>query len=112
MVVAGILGRVQPDWRMVEAGSGAEALALVREGGADVALVDFNMPDMDGLALVEELRGVRPDMPVAVISANAQDAIVARARNLGAAFIEKPLKDESLKPFLSGAALKLGRAGP
>lgn len=111
MVVGGILGRVQPGWRMVEASNGADALALVREEGVDLALVDFNMPDMDGLTLVEELRAVRPDMPVAVISANAQDSIVARVRSLGAAFIEKPLKDESLQPFLSGAALKLRRAG-
>jgi hypothetical protein len=50
-------------------------------------------------------------MPIAILSANAQDAILARARELDAAFVEKPLSDDTLAAFLSGAALRLKRAG-
>jgi hypothetical protein len=46
-------------------------------------------------------------MPLAVVSANIQDEIVARARELDAAFVTKPLNDEALGAFLSGAALRL-----
>ncbi|WP_207477476.1 response regulator transcription factor [Arenibaculum pallidiluteum] len=111
MVVTGIVGRIQPDWTLIEAANAQEALDLIRENRADIALVDFNMPDIDGLTLIARIRESHPDMPVAVVSANAQDDIIARARALDAAFIEKPLKDETLKPFLSGAALRLKRLG-
>ena len=50
-------------------------------------------------------------MPVAVVSANLQDEIIARARELNAAFVAKPLTDEALGAFLSGAALRLKKAG-
>lgn len=110
MLVGGILGRLQPAWGLVEAASASDALALLDRGGIDITLVDFNMPDMDGLALLAELRRTYPAMPAAVISANSQEGIVARTHALDAAFIEKPLKEESLKPFLTGADLKLRRA--
>jgi len=110
MVVAGILGRVQPGWQLVEAGNAQEALEIVRQGRVEIVLVDFNMPDVDGLSLIASIRETHPDIPMAVVSANAQDTIIARARALDAAFIEKPLKDDALKAFLSGAALRLKRA--
>jgi hypothetical protein len=44
---------------------------------------------------------------MAVVSANMQNEIIARARQLDAAFIAKPLTDEALGAFLSGAALRL-----
>jgi hypothetical protein len=49
-------------------------------------------------------------MPIAVVSANLQDEIIARTRELNAAFIAKPLTDEALGAFLSGAALRLKKA--
>jgi hypothetical protein len=51
-------------------------------------------------------------MPVAVVSANIQDEIIGRARELNAGFIAKPLTDEALAAFLSGAALRLKKAAP
>jgi CheY-like chemotaxis protein len=73
----------------------------------DIALVDFNMPGIDGLELVAKIRKASPTMPVAVVSANLQDEIIGRARELNAAFVAKPLTDEALGAFLSGAALRL-----
>lgn len=107
MVVSGILGRYQPDWRPLEAGSAEKALQLIGETPVDIALIDFNMPEMDGLDLAARIRELRPEMPMAIVSANAQQSIIARARELNVAFVEKPLTDEALKPFLSGAALRL-----
>jgi len=62
--------------------------------------------------LIGRIRQLHPKMPVAVVSANAQDEIIARARELNAAFVTKPLTDEALAAFLSGAALRLGKTAP
>jgi CheY-like chemotaxis protein len=59
---------------------------------------------------VARIRETHPSMPVAVVSANVQEEVIARARELDAAFVPKPLTDEALGAFLSGAALRLKRA--
>ena len=107
MVMASALRRVRPEWMLVETANADEALAAVSATKIDIALVDFNMPDTDGLELVARIHKAHPDMPVAVVSANVQDEIIGRARELNAGFIPKPLTDDALAAFLSGAALRL-----
>lgn len=107
-IVAGkALASLQPDWTKAEAGSAAHALELIDQTHFDVALIDFNMTEKDGLELASELRALRPDMPLAIITANIQDEIIARAREIGAAFVAKPVTPEGLEGFLAGAALRL-----
>jgi len=107
MVMASAFRRLRPDWNLTEAVNADEALSAISKGAVDIALVDFNMPGTDGLELVARIRSVHPQMPVAVVSANVQDEIISRARELSAAFVAKPLTDEALAAFLSGAALRL-----
>ena len=109
MVMASSFRRLRPDWELVEATGGDQALSALG-ADVDIALVDFNMPGIDGLELVAKIRQSHPTMPIALVSANLQDEIVARARELKAAFIAKPLTDEALGAFLSGAALRLRKA--
>jgi CheY-like chemotaxis protein len=111
-IVAGkALAALQPDWHRVEAANADDALAIVRHRKVDLALVDFNMPGKDGLELAAELRSFHPDMPIAVITANVQDEVIARARAVNAAFVGKPVTEEGLRGFLSGAALRLRSIG-
>ena len=107
LVMASALRRVRPEWELIEAANADEAVAAISSQSVDIALVDFNMPGIDGLELVSRIRAVHPTMPVAVVSANLQDEIIGRARELNAAFVAKPLTDEALAAFLSGASLRL-----
>lgn len=107
-IVAGkTLAALQPDWVRVEASNADEALQLVSRQTIDVAILDFNMPGKDGLELATELREAHPQMPIAIITANIQDEIIARARAVNATFVSKPVTEEGLNGFLSGAALRL-----
>ena len=107
-IVAGkALAELQPDWQRVEAGSAAQALEIVASRQIDLAVIDFNMTPKDGLELAAELRALHPDMPLAIITANIQDEIVSRAREVGATFVPKPVTTESFEGFLAGAALRL-----
>ncbi|WP_041802220.1 response regulator transcription factor [Rhodopseudomonas palustris] len=107
MVMASAFRRLRPDWDLVEAGNAEAALQALSDAAPDIVLVDFNMPGTDGLELLARIRVAQPGMPAAVVSANAQDEIIARTRELNAAFIAKPLTDETLDAFLAGAALRL-----
>jgi CheY-like chemotaxis protein len=110
-IVAGkTLAALQPEWEKVEAGNAHEALNILSERKIDVSMIDFNMPEKDGLELASEIRSTYPTMPIAVITANIQDEVIARAREVNATFVSKPLTEEGLRGFISGAALRL-RAG-
>ena len=110
MVMASAFRRIRPDWELIEATNADDAMDAISARSVDIALVDFNMPGTDGLELVARIRKTHPKMPVAVVSANVQDEIIARARELNAAFVTKPLTDEALGAFLSGAVLRLTKA--
>ncbi|HEV7689532.1 MAG TPA: response regulator [Hyphomonadaceae bacterium] len=106
MSVIRALSRLRPDFTYIEAGHPDEAITLMKGQGAQAAIVDFNMPGRDGLALTSELRAIDPDIPVAVLSANAQQEIISRTQQLGATFLTKPLTEPALDAFLIEAATR------
>ena len=110
-IVAGkAVAALQPDWARVEAGNAEEAMARLDAGGIDLALLDYNMPGKDGITLAAEMRALHPSMPIAVITANLQDEVIARVRAVNATFVPKPVTEEALRGFVSGAALRLRAA--
>nr|WP_210271931.1 response regulator [Microvirga sp. HBU67558] len=111
-IVAGkALAVLQPDWERIEAGNAQDALDIIRHRKIDLAMIDYNMPEKDGLELAAELRAIHPTMPIAVITANIQDEVIARAREVNATFVSKPLTEDGLRGFISGAALRLRSGG-
>jgi CheY-like chemotaxis protein len=108
MSAAKAMNSLYPDWTRLEATNADEALELAKSASFDIALLDFNMPGRDGLQLAAELRAMHPVMPLAVVSANSQDEIVARAKAIGAVFLPKPLTEQALGEFLKGALTRLG----
>lgn len=111
IVMGKALAALHPDWRKLEAANAEEALAWVEREAVDVLVLDFNMPGRNGLELAEELRDRFPRLPIALATANIQDEIVSRARAANVVFVPKPITEEGLRGFLSGAALQLRRAG-
>ncbi len=76
---------------VAEADDGARSVEQVRGGGVDVVFLDYNMPGLNGLATLGELKRAKPDVDV-IIMTSAQDlAIADRALRAGAsAFLQKP----------------------
>lgn len=97
-----------PGVRVLEAASLPEAQALIRDQGpVDLALLDLNMPGMDGFTGLAALRAAEPTLPVAIVSATSDAAVVRRAIELGAAgFLPKsaPLEQigEAIQQILDG----------
>ncbi len=86
------------------AGSGEEALERLADGIEPTLIVilsDINMPGMDGLTLLREIKERHPDLPVMMVTAYGDDERRRRAGELGAAeFITKPVDFEHLKAQL------------
>jgi DNA-binding NarL/FixJ family response regulator len=104
MSINRLLVALRPTWSRIEATNATDAIACQSRENCDMALLDFNMPGPDGLMLATELHALKPGMPLAIISANAQDEIVARAKSIGADFLPKPLTQQVLASFLDAVA--------
>lgn len=111
IVVGKAVAALQPEWSRIEAASAEEALAVIDAQPVDVVVLDFNMPGKNGLELAEELRARYPAMPIALATANIQDEVVGRARAANVAFVAKPVTEDGMRGFISGAAIQLRSAG-
>jgi CheY-like chemotaxis protein len=83
--LAGSLIEKVPGWRAVYASNGREALAAIPREKPDLVLTDMVMPELDGLALVQEVRSNHPFVPVILMTAFGSEEIAIRALQKGAA---------------------------
>jgi two-component system invasion response regulator UvrY len=75
----------QPDMeRIEEAGSGREALDLVRNDACDVMLLDISMPGQNGIDVLRAIRLRRPDLPVLMLSSFPEQHYALQVLRLGA----------------------------
>ncbi|MFT2098875.1 response regulator [Marinomonas sp. 2405UD66-6] len=90
------LKRLDDSLEISEAASADAAELLLQEKSIDLALIDYNMPDRNGLELAEVLLKDYPKIKQTLVTANIQDAIKDRAISMGIDFIAKPAKPEEL----------------
>jgi two-component system chemotaxis response regulator CheY len=95
--------------QVLEAGNGAEALAVLQDKSVDLILCDINMPIMDGLEFIKQLPGVAnaKDVPIVMITTEGSESHVLEALSHGArGYIRKPFTPEQVKehvvPVLGG----------
>lgn len=89
-----------PDWTIIEAGTGEEALEKMNSVLPALVLMDVNMPGMGGIAAAEQLRAQYPALKIALQTANIQDATRNKATAIGASFIEKPINEARIHKLL------------
>ena len=83
-----------------EAGSGADGLEVLRSKQVDLILSDINMPSMDGLEFVRQIKAqnLAPGVPVVMITTESSEAHVKQAIEAGArGYIRKPFTAEQVK---------------
>jgi CheY-like chemotaxis protein len=97
------------------AASAEEALGKLDDGVRPeliVILSDINMPGMDGLGLLQEVKRRHPSLPVVMVTAYGDDDRRRQASEYGAAdFVTKPVDFDSLKRQLRQLSPPLAQAG-
>ena len=72
--------------------NGKEALEIISKEKIDIVVTDINMPVMNGLELIENLKNDYPEIPVIIMSAHTEKEYIKKAEDLG-------VKDYLIKPF-------------
>lgn len=101
-----VLGQAKvPITQVFEAGDGVEALAALKTHSIGLVLSDINMPNMDGLQLLSQVRAVEEwkSIPFVMITTEGSHAKVLEAVQLGASgYVRKPFTPDQIKEKLSG----------
>lgn len=94
-----------PLGQVYEAGDGVEALETLKAAQVGLILADINMPNMDGLELLGQIKA-RPEwksVPVVIVTTEGGQTKVMEAVQLGAAgYVRKPFTADQIKEKLSG----------
>lgn len=86
-----------------EAGDGRRTLDLVRKLDPDLLFLDLKMPELDGLAVAQQVLAGGP-RPIVILSAYGDRDYIDRAKQLGVmAYLVKPIKEADLVPTIEMA---------
>ncbi len=99
-----------------EAPEGIDALRQIASGKFDLVFLDYNMPGLDGVETLSEIKRQSPDLHVVIMTSAADDMVAERARRAGAAaFLKKPFYPADIDAILhahlrfAGAAERISR---
>lgn len=83
--------------RVMAAGSAVAALTAVRLHGApDAAVIDYDLPDMDGVQLLDRLREADPALPAVFVTVLWTGEVTSRIRATGCRHLPKPFSRDDL----------------
>lgn len=88
------------EWKVLEAKEAQEALVHLQSATIQLALVDYNMPGMNGIDLAEQLMQQQPHMSIHLVTANIQERMRLRAEAIGIGFIKKPISRNKIANVL------------
>ena len=96
---------------VAEAGDGIEALSRMEEQRPELMLVDWNMPNMDGITLVKKVRETDKAVPIIMVTTEAEKSRVVEAIKAGVNnYVVKPFTAETLSEKINQTMAKAGAA--
>ncbi len=96
MLIRAFITQLRPQWQLLEAASGDEALKVVAEHVPQYVSMDMNMPGISGLEAAGRIRIRHPEIRIALCTANIQETVQQGAAIVGLHFIKKPITEESI----------------
>ena len=91
-------------WKTAEAEDGPSGLERAQDPEVDLVLLDVKLPGMDGLEVLKQLKEVRPELPVVMISGHGDlDTAVLAVRRGAYDFLQKPFESDRVLLSLKNA---------
>lgn len=96
LMIRKIVESIRPDWQIIEAASGNEALITTKEQQPDFVSMDVNMPGISGLEAAGHIRLHYPEIRIVLCTANVQESVRTAAERAGVHFVSKPITPTSV----------------
>lgn len=101
MLIRNIILSIHPHWIITEAANGKEAIAQANLETPNYITMDYNMPDMNGIEVSQQILQHTPKTVIALFTANVQAQTRNEAENLGIGFVGKPITEATIKQALA-----------
>ena len=90
-VLLKILSEENPDYKVSEAEDGLQGVELIKKENFDLILCDIKMPKMDGIEVLNQIKIIKPETPIVMISGHGDLDTAVRSMRIGAFdYISKP----------------------
>ncbi len=98
---------LEDDYDILEAADGAQALDTIRTTQVDLVLLDIRLPDIDGIAVLEQAKALDEHVEVILVTAVQTVRTAVAAMKLGAFdYVTKPFEEEEILPLVHRAVEK------
>ncbi len=112
-MLARVLSKFEQPVEIITASSGEDAIRRIDQGVVDVLITDFMMPGMNGLQLIEQLRGNQKPAHIILITAYDTPGLVITARRLGVQdYLVKPVQPEKIRSIVAKVLEDLNHISP
>ena len=90
-VLLKILSEENPDYKVSEAEDGLQGVELIKKENFDLILCDIKMPKMDGIEVLNQIKIIKPETPIVMISGHGDLDTAVQSMRIGAFdYISKP----------------------
>ncbi|SFL41312.1 two-component system, OmpR family, response regulator ResD [Gracilibacillus orientalis] len=85
------------DFNLIEAKNGNEAIHLLKQNEIDLVLLDIMMPDLDGIEACKQMKTIKPDVPIILLTALNETSQKVEGLTIGADdYVVKPFEPKEL----------------
>lgn len=81
-----VIGSMNPDFTVIEAATGAEAMELFKSFAPDTVVLDISLPDISGIEILKEIKMMKPDTRVLIFTNHPYPEFRERCIKLGAEY--------------------------
>ena len=100
MMIQRHLSEVDSQWQVIKAENGDKALEAAATNQIDAFTVDYNMPGMNGIEVIEKLRESYPDSKIVLLTSNIQSDVQQQADELNVRVFNKPVLKEVVEEIV------------
>ncbi len=94
---------LEPDYALAFTGNGEEAIRYIKANDPDLLIMDVKMPKMSGLEALAQIKQLKPQIPVLMITGYESSDVAAQAIKLGAAaYLTKPFDCQKVLEQIRG----------
>lgn len=97
IAISSFFSQIDPNILIHEAGSGTEAIELVKSYDFDCVTVDYNMPEMNGLEVAKKIFDIKQISKIFILTANIQNIVKNKVEESGFYFFTKPVTKDLIQ---------------